>query len=96
MVFSLLLINIHFILGDLEKAIVHFTNAILNNPSSALLYAKRARYNITCTYNYMYIYIIQLHVHIHNTITCTYIIQLHVHTLYNYMYIHYTITCTYI
>ena len=31
-------------LGDLEKAVVHFTNAILNNPSSALLYAKRARY----------------------------------------------------
>ena len=31
-------------LGDLEKAVVHFTNAILNNPNSALLYAKRARY----------------------------------------------------
>lgn len=31
-------------LGDLEKAVTHFTNAILNNPSSALLYAKRARY----------------------------------------------------
>ena len=33
-------------LGDLEKAVVHFTNAILNNPNSALLYAKRARYAV--------------------------------------------------
>ena len=31
------------ITGDLEKAIQHFTNAIKNNPQSALLYAKRGR-----------------------------------------------------
>lgn len=30
--------------GDLDKAAEHFTTAILNNPKSALLYAKRARF----------------------------------------------------
>lgn len=29
--------------GELEKAVELFTSAILNNPKSALLYAKRAR-----------------------------------------------------
>ena len=30
--------------GDLEKVVELFTSAILSNPKSALLYAKRARY----------------------------------------------------
>ena len=33
----------HTHLGNLEEAIGHFTDAILNNPQSALLYSKRAR-----------------------------------------------------
>ena len=30
-----------FLVGELEKALEHYTNAILANPKSALLYAKR-------------------------------------------------------
>lgn len=43
-------------IGDLQKALELFTSAIKNNPTSALLYAKRARYAIviTCSYNYYY------------------------------------------
>ena len=33
-----------YLLGNLEEAIKHFTEAIMNNPKSALLYAKRARW----------------------------------------------------
>jgi hypothetical protein len=32
------------LLGDLDKALEHFTAAVLANPNSAPLYAKRARY----------------------------------------------------
>ena len=35
----------HLITGELEKAIELLTSAIRNNPHSALLYAKRARYS---------------------------------------------------
>ncbi len=35
-----------YTVGELEKAIEHFTNAIKNNPLSSLLYAKRARYGL--------------------------------------------------
>ena len=31
--------------GELEKAVELFTSAIMSNPKSALLYAKRARYD---------------------------------------------------
>ena len=34
--------------GDLERATEHFTTAILNNPKSAPLYAKRARFAPEC------------------------------------------------
>ena len=33
-----------FFLGELDKALEHFTAAVLANPNSAPLYAKRARY----------------------------------------------------
>ena len=39
----LFIMSMNIITGDLEKAIQHFTNAIKNNPQSALLYAKRGR-----------------------------------------------------
>ena len=39
----IVIMPMNIIAGDLEKAIQHFTNAIKNNPQSALLYAKRGR-----------------------------------------------------
>ena len=41
--------------GELEKALELFTTAILSNPKSALLYAKRARYVYVYVYVYMYV-----------------------------------------
>ena len=40
-----LLTFIQFFLGELDKALEHFTAAVLANPNSAPLYAKRARYS---------------------------------------------------
>jgi hypothetical protein len=37
--------NLHFSAGDLPTAIEHFTEAILKNPSSAILYANRGRHS---------------------------------------------------
>lgn len=34
------------LLGELDKALEHFTAAVLANPNSAPLYAKRARYSV--------------------------------------------------
>ena len=42
-VIIIVIMPMNIIAGDLEKAIEHFTNAIKNNPQSALLYAKRGR-----------------------------------------------------
>ena len=40
---SFVVLLLVFCTGELEKALEHFTNAILSNPKSALLYAKRGR-----------------------------------------------------
>ena len=40
--------------GELEKAVELFTSAILSNPKSALLYAKRARYVYSTLFHVSY------------------------------------------
>ena len=70
--------------GDLDKALGHYTTAVLSNPKSAALYAKRARYLQALKYYRLLFYTLR-HLHTHAylyTTTCAHATHTHHMHLY--------------